>query len=824
MSRPALGRRGLGSLVTSLVGPSLVTPRPSLVGPSLVTPRPSLVGPSLVGPRRGLVELGLVGLGLVGLGLGLGPRPASAQPAPPPSPLPARRAGPPPAVPATQPASATQEVPAASGAAAKDEALGIRLLKAGKAEQAATVLQRAHAKEPGNAEIANNLGHVLGKLGRRSEAERAYRAAIKADPKGWLAYAGLADLWASDPGHWDRRDQMMTLLADGLERLADDPVGRVNFIMRLANFERAIGRSANARSRLEALQHTALSARQRQRVQQLLDDVGDEERTRAFEDWPEPATSARARNALARAEQALVAGDAAGALLTSEPLLQAHPAWRGVRWLRARAFEALSRYDDAARELTVLLRLAPSHAEGWRRLGRILVEHGGALETERADEALRHALALQPSFTELWRLRARVALRRGRPAEARRALERVTRETEGREQDPEIRRLLEAARTPGPAAPTPPATLRAPREPSTAARALHRDAQEWIAVGDPLEMARDLLEKAIDDSPTFIDAAVALYSLSDTVPTGTVAALWDSPDALLELAAKVRALRRDPPASVRALCRPWIDRAVALGAVEARFERAVMRADEGDPTGALADLTQYVARAADPAHLDEARALRVALVPVQRDDPATRLARIRLLEDRPADALAALGDRCEPDVSLERLLAIAAVHEFTGALREAARCYRAARQAAPEAQAPLERLAALGVRAPLPLLDELLPDLERAAARGVPAAEWALARRLAARGHVDDALGRLDRFIASRPAATWTTPSAASIVSSPRPRPTAPAWTRHAACALRSYAPGQPPPPRAGGTSRASPRSAPSASGSYCCGCSVAAA
>jgi tetratricopeptide (TPR) repeat protein len=682
-----------------------------------------------------LLALGLVAGGVLAAG------PAAAQGDPP---APAAPAG----APATQPAPATQEAPVPPGTAAKDQALGIRLLKSGKTEQAATVLARAHAKEPGNAEIANNLGHVLGKLGRRAEAERAYRAAIKADPKGWLAYASLADLWTNDPGRWDRRDQMMEVLAAGLERVGDD-AGRVNLTMRLANFEKAIGRPSAARGRLEGLQGTALSTRQRQRVQELLDTVGVEERTRAFEDWPEPPTSARARATLARAEKLLAAGDAAGALVASEPLLQAHPAWRGVRWLRARALEALSRYDEAARELTVLLRLAPSHAEGWRRLGRILVEHGGALEAERADEALRHALALAPSWSELWRLRARAALRRGRPADALRALERVTREAEGRAPDPELNRLLEAARTQARTASAPAAALRPLKEPTSAARALHRDAQEWIAVGDPLEMARDLLQKALDDSPGFIDAAVALYSLTGTVPARTVHAVWDSPEALLELAAKVRALRRDAAGVVRALVRPWIDRAVALGAVEARFERAVIRADEGDAAGALADLTQYLARSVDPAHLDEARALRVALVPALRDDPATRLARIRLLEDRPADALAALGERCEPDVSLERLLAIAGVYEHTGDLRRAARCYRSARLAAPDARAPLERLAAIGVRAPPPLVDELQPDLERAAARGVPAAEWALARSLAAHGRVDDALGRLDRFIAT---------------------------------------------------------------------------
>jgi tetratricopeptide (TPR) repeat protein len=79
---------------------------------------------------------------------------------------------------------------------------------------------------------------------------------------------------------------------------------------------------------------------------------------------------------------------------------------------RARAGASAGRVDEAAADLEIAVNLAPSDADAWRALGRLLAVHGGALEAERADEALRNALTLEPAWTDLRELRAQVARRR----------------------------------------------------------------------------------------------------------------------------------------------------------------------------------------------------------------------------------------------------------------------------------------------------------------------------------------------------------------------------------------------------------------------------
>jgi len=64
-----------------------------------------------------------------------------------------------------------------------------------------------------------------------------------------------------------------------------------------------------------------------------------------------------------------------------------------------------------------------------------------------------------------------------------------------------------------------------------------------------------------------------------------------------------------------------------------------------------------------------------------------------------------------------------------------------------QAQVALGRIAGVGARAPVALVVPLERDLERAAEANVPAADWALARLLLARGDADAALTRVDRFL-----------------------------------------------------------------------------
>jgi tetratricopeptide (TPR) repeat protein len=600
---------------------------------------------------------------------------------------PATEATPTPLVP-SKPAGPSSAPANARAALRGEHAQAMARLRAGSYAEAAELFARAAAREPGNAALATDLGFALGRAGRRAEAESVLRGAIEKDPHRYYAYVNLADLLAEDPARWERRDAVVAFLDKGLEALKDDRKGRFNLLLGLAGFERAVGRTAAARARLQPLlapEAPPLSRAQRKRVLDLLDTVALDERARALEDWPAPAP-ATARRLAAEAER----------------------------------FEAVERVDDAIRDLEIAVNLAPSNAEAWRALGRLLAAHGGALELDRADEALRQALTLEPAWSDLRELRAQIARRRA----------------------------VVSAPAPRSAAP------------SEHARALYQQAEEWIDVGDPIGMGRDLVEAALADSPGFAAAAVSLYALGGTVPQATIEALRDDGPGLWTLADGVRKLGKvdktdkadktgPPVADSDALVAPWIDRAVALDVQEARFARAATRAVAGDRAGALADLVAYVAREPNPEHLAEARALRAGLG--EKTDPAERdgrgddahlaprlLARIRLIEDRPDAALRALGGTCTRELPTDRLVAIGMVYEYADRQTAARGCYEMAGAAGD--RGALARLARLEARLPdseLRLVDRR--RLEQAASLDVAAAWWALARLELPAGAAGDA-------------------------------------------------------------------------------------
>jgi tetratricopeptide (TPR) repeat protein len=572
-------------------------------------------------------------------------------------------------VPVAAPAPApAPEVPV-RGRAKAEHAQAMAALRGGRVEEAAALFGQAVAHDPTSAPYATDWGFALGKLGRRAEAEAALRQAIARDPRRSYAYVNLADLLASDPARWERRDAIVADLDKGLDALKEDRKGRFNLVLALAGFERAVGRTAEARARLAPLLETgapALSRLQRKRVLDLLDGIAVDERARSLEDWPAPAPELAHR-------------------LLAE----------------ARSAEAAGQVDDAIRNLEIAVNLAPSDADAWRALGRLLAAHGGALELDRADDALRNALALEPAWSDLRELRVQIARRRRTAAE------------------------------PAAAPHTPP--------PTEKARALYQEAEDWIDVGDPIGMGRDLLEQALAESPAFVPAALSLYALSGSVPDATVAALQDDGPGLWALASGVRKLGAagkggaGDQAAAERLVHPWIDRAVALDVQEARFARAAGRAAAGDKPGALADLVAYLAREPAPAHLAEARALRAGLVENAGERaydgrlPPQLVARIRLVEDRPDAALRALGGGCAAGLPPERLVALGLVEEFADHRAAARACYELA--GAQGDRGALQRLARLNARstdAELQAADRRLID--RAAAQGVGAAMWARAR------------------------------------------------------------------------------------------------
>lgn len=606
---------------------------------------------------------------------------------------------------------------------------------------------------------STRLGQELAKLGQIKEAEAAFRRAIELAPTRWLPYARLADLLAGAPGRWQQRGEVLELLKTGLERTARDPKGRRRLLVSLANFERTVGQTQAARARLLALLEGVLPADLRKRALDLLETMRGDEQEGAMRDWPEPAVSEELRGQLAAAEQALLRGETREAAAAGERLAAAASGWRAPRWLRARALEALGRIDEAERELRVLVQLAPSHAAAWRRLGLLLAAHGGALDAERCDEALRHALALEPGYFDLWLVRAKVALRRGDPAAARQALDRYLREAPERDPqaDKELARLRQAVQSDAEQRATP--APRAATVPSAKARKMYREATEWLQLGDPVGMAPDLLAAALADSPGYVDAAATAYALSGTVPERTVAALWSDGEAMLLLTRQLRAVAQS--AEARRGLRPLLDRAIELGISAAYFERGVLALDESDLERGIADLRAYVATAPAPAELTAARLLLAAASGGGRDAAVAR-AQVALIAGRPAEASELLGGRCDPALPVERLLMLGVISEWNLDLAGAARCYQQAAARAPSSDGePLRRLAAVLARAPLELSVRLEPALLRASTAGVPAARWAEARLLLARGADDEALGRIERFLREaapddpyRPAAT----------------------------------------------------------------------
>ena len=612
-----------------------------------------------------------------------------------------------------------------------------RLLKKDRPEEALVFLQAARAKEPRNAALATDLGSALLRLGKRDQAEAAFRSAIAVDPRRDAAYLQLVGMYLDDPRRWDEAPALFALLDRGTST-SRSPIGR--FRLRLARVDllRSVGRTVEARALLAEASADEQAKGNERRLADLADRIAAVEKVRSAEDWPEPAIDAEHTAELRKAQALFDKGDPRSALPVVERLCAAFPGWRAPRFLRARALEELGRVDEAARELGILVQIAPSQAQAWRKLGELLALHGGLLEAERADEALRQALAREPSWTDLWLLRARVALRRGRAQDVIRALGRV--QPDGAAEAAEVSRLLEAARA-LPEGSAPASVARAP-EPTAQARDSLQKAQEALATEGGAEASKALLQRALDESPGFPEAAAAWLAMAGEVPQRTVDALWNDGSALLDLAAQVRKARPDLAGP---LVRPWLDRAVDLGAPEARYQRALDRAD-ADPPGALADLVAYAAQSPPPAHLEEAKALRARIVPAAHIEPAEVQALSRLTEDRPEAALVSLGADCARERSARVCVALGEVHEYAGEIPAALACYQAAFAADESSLVAATRYARLAARAPS-AADPA--ELERISTRGVAAANWTLARIALAGGRTDEALLQIDRFLDS---------------------------------------------------------------------------
>src|ERR1700730_13259244 len=124
-------------------------------------------------------------------------------------------------------------------------------MREGRPAEAAESFAAALRKDPRNAALANDLGIASARAGRRLEAERSYRLAIQLNPARWYAYGNLADLLASARARGEGADETLALLERGLARAS--PAGRMSLALRVADFERSVGRTARARQRRAAL-------------------------------------------------------------------------------------------------------------------------------------------------------------------------------------------------------------------------------------------------------------------------------------------------------------------------------------------------------------------------------------------------------------------------------------------------------------------------------------------------------------------------------------------------------------------------------------------
>ena len=586
---------------------------------------------------------------------------------------------------------------------------GTAKLRAGQAREAVELLRTAHALDPKAAHIANDLGFALATQGARREAEGMYRRAMTLDPRRWLAYVNLLDLLAESPERWHRRDELLALVDRGLQALRDDGPGRQKVGLAAVRFERSVGRLSEARRRLEQLTASGLETSLRKGASDQLRDIEDDERALALADWSESPLPADAAASLQKAEDHLRDGRAAVAVDLAGAVLARHPGSSAARFLRARALDEMTRHDEAVADLTLLLQLRPSHAAAWRRLGTILAAHGGTTQVHEADDALAKALALEPSWQDLRELRKKLAPRLG-PTSGGRQL--------------------------------------GPGRPSERAQMLLGEAQRWLAHDVPT-MAEQVLRQALTDSPGYVEAAASLFAIKGLVLPETVRALWNDGAGLARLATEILKTSNDDQ-SVR-MVRPWLDRAVALGAAEARFERAVLRAGEGDSAGALGDLRAYVGSGVKPVRLAEARALRSILEPSLRSGSPVEWARRQLLAGRPAEAARGLGGSCRAGLAPDALLELGRIAEYQERTSDAVACHKLA-LASPGAgadirKAALDRIARIAARTPPAQARQVSAELEAGRKLDVAAAHWALARLAIADERWDEALALGHRYL-----------------------------------------------------------------------------
>ncbi len=591
---------------------------------------------------------------------------------------------------------------------------GVRLLREHQTEAAIQLFHRAVALNDKSALYVTDLGYAYLKQRRLIEAENAFKKGILLDPTRPHAYEHLEQSITQQPLRWEKRQELLRILEQGLGAIKDRQVALRLELARI-RAERSFGLAERARGHVEELlRQKKLPRVFEKQIQELNSSIEQDKKARALRDWPEPEVNQKDRALFLECARKQELQHRKEALPTLAQLLQKNPAWHAPRKLRAVILSEQGHYDEAVKELTILTRLAPSEPVYHRQLGILLAEHGGLLELERADEALRVALALEPEWSELEPMRQKLAARRyDSPTSNRQANQQAPSPTEN------ATRLYNEAEASLEEAPTDHA------------------------------VAKTLLDQALRESPTYVEAAALLYSLTQRIQETTVRALWNDASGMFALYQEFSHV--EPPAP-RVNLESWLNRAIDLGHVEGRLSRALNAKNHGDMAAAEVDLASYLALVSNNEEVDAVRLLRAELGDKRQNPGLDALlnARLRLQRDDPEGALRILEAPCRANMEPERLLALGIVYERLGRNGEALGCYEIQLGKAEKAESTERierRLARLLARAESKWFEHpaaaRLPQLDALE----PAALWALARRALETGKADEAEGYALRYL-----------------------------------------------------------------------------
>jgi predicted O-linked N-acetylglucosamine transferase (SPINDLY family) len=267
--------------------------------------------------------------------------------------------------------------------------LGIIAAQSRRTGEAAELLGRAAAINPGDAMTHSNYGNVLRELKRYDEALASYQRALRINPDYAEGYCNRGNLLLHD---LKRYDEALTCYERALRIKPDHAAAWYNTALAL----RYLGRYDEALASYEhALRVAPKFAEAYNDCGNLLGDLGrhDEALARyeqALKIKPDYAECYNNRGVtlqgLRRYEEALESFERGLRIKSRDPVLHGN---------RANMLRALGRYEEALTSYDRALEIKPDYAEGYNNRGNALSE------LERLDEALgsyERALQLRPDY------------------------------------------------------------------------------------------------------------------------------------------------------------------------------------------------------------------------------------------------------------------------------------------------------------------------------------------------------------------------------------------------------------------------------------------